>query len=89
MSIKTYIKKATLAPEEGDIIEYTTVRDRLTSNVLVNSQREILGTACSYEADVTKLYEAYCKLKAECDYPLPFIARFDQILDNPQEIFNW
>ena len=58
MSFKEYIKKASLAPEEGDIIEYLSIRDRLTSNVLVNSQRNIPGTACSRESDVTKLWEA-------------------------------
>lgn len=80
MSFKEYIKKASLAPEEGDIIEYMSIRDRLTSNVLVNSQREIPGTACNYEADVTKLWEEYIKLKAECDYPLTFNSVMLKIL---------
>lgn len=80
MSFKEYIKKASLAPEEGDKIEYLTIRDRLTSNVLVNSQREIPGTACSYEADITKLWEEYCKLKDECDYHLTFNSLMIKIL---------
>lgn len=80
MSFKEYIKKASLAPEEGDIIEYMTIRDRLTSNVLVNSQRDIAGTSCSYELDVTKLYEEFRQLKSECDYKLTFNTLMIKIL---------
>ncbi len=72
MSFKEYIKKASLAPEEGDIIEYMSIRDRLTSNVLVNSQRDIPGTACSYEMDVTGLYGEFKALKESCGYKLTF-----------------
>ncbi|MBR3767994.1 MAG: 2-oxo acid dehydrogenase subunit E2 [Clostridia bacterium] len=80
MSFKEYIKKASLAPEEGDIIEYMSIRDRLTSNVLVNSQRDIPGTACSYEADVTELYREFKKLKSECGYELTFNTLMLKIL---------
>ncbi len=80
MSFKEYIKKASLAPEEGDIIEYMTIRDRLTSNVLVNSQRDIAGTSCSYELDVTKLYEEFRQLKSECGYKLTFNTLMIKIL---------
>lgn len=72
MSFKEYINKARLAPEEGDIIEYMTIRDRLTSNVLVNSQREIPGTSCCYEADVSLLWEEFQELKKTADHPLTF-----------------
>lgn len=80
MSFKEYINKARLAPEDGDIIEYMTIRDRLTSNVLVNSQREIPGTACNYEADVTKLWEEFLKLRSSCGYPLTFNTLMLKIL---------
>ncbi len=80
MSFKEYIKKASLAPEEGDIIEYMTIRDRLTSNVLVNSQRDIPGTACSYEADVTALYDEFMKLREKCGYRLTFNTLMVKIL---------
>ena len=80
MSFKEYIKNASLAPEEGDIIEYMTIRDRLTSNVLVNSQREIPGTACSYEADVTALYDEFLKLREKCGYRLTFNTLMIKIL---------
>lgn len=80
MSFKDYIKKAALAPEEGDRIEYMTIRDRLTSNVLVNSQRDIPGTSCTYEADVTKLLEEFNKLKQNCGYKLTFNTMLLKIL---------
>lgn len=80
MSLKEYIRKASLAPESGDIIEYMTIRDRLTSNVLVNSQRDIPGTACSYEADVTALYDEFEKLKNTCGYKLTFNTLMLKIL---------
>ena len=80
MSFKEYIKKASLAPEDGDIIEYMSIRDRLTSNVLVNSQRDIPGTACNYEADVTGLWEEFCKLRDDCGYKLTFNTLMLKIL---------
>ena len=80
MSFKDYIKKASLAPEDGDIVEYMTIRDRLTSNVLVNSQREIAGTSCCYELDVTGLYEEFLKLKKESGYNLTFNTLMIKIL---------
>ncbi len=72
MNFREYIKKAALAPEEGDRVEYMTIRDRLTSNVLVNSQRDIPGTACNFDADVTALLEEFGKLRSACGYKLTF-----------------
>ena len=80
MSFREYIKKASLAPEEGDILEYMSLRDRLTSNVLVNSQRDIPGTACSYEMDITGLYEEFQRLKDSCGYKLTFNSLMLKIL---------
>lgn len=80
MSVSEYLKKVSLAPEEGDIIEYMTIRDRLTSNVLVNSQREIPGTACSIDMDVTALYEEFNKLRESADYKLTFNTLMLKIL---------
>ena len=72
MSFKEYLKVATLAPDEEDEIEYLSIRSRVACNALVNSQRDIPGTGCNYEADITEFFEEYKKLKAECDYALPF-----------------
>ncbi len=80
MSFSEYLKKASLAPENGDKIEYMTIRDRLTSHVLVNSQRDIPGTACSYEMDITKLWEEFSRLKVSCGYKLTFNTLMLKIL---------
>lgn len=72
MSYKEYMRKAKLAPEEGDIIEYLDIKGKLLSNVLVNAQKEIPGVGCTYDADVTAFWDEYLKLKAECGYALPF-----------------
>lgn len=72
MSFKEYINQAKLAPEEGDIIEIMDVRSRVFSNALVNAQREIPAVSCTYNADITKFWEAYEDLKRMCDYALPF-----------------
>ena len=80
MSYKEYMRIAKLAPEEGDIIEYMDVRSRVVSNALVNSQREIPGVGCTYNADVTAFWDAYKKLQAECGYELPFNSLMMKVL---------
>lgn len=80
MSYKEYMRKAKLAPEEGDKIEYLDIKGRLMSNVLVNAQREIPGVGCTYDADVTAFMEEYKKLKNECGYPLPFNTLMMKVL---------
>lgn len=80
MSFRDYINNSTLHPEPGDTVEYMTIRDRITSNVLVNSQRDIPGTACSYEADVTKLMNEFEKLRKKTDYKLTFNTLMIKIL---------
>lgn len=80
MSFKEYLRVATLAPEEGDEIEYLGIRSRVACNALVNSQRNIPGTGCNYEADITGFWEEYEKLREECEYPLPFNTLMMKVL---------
>ena len=72
MDFKYYMQRALDMPEEGDKIEYFNLKARISSNVLVNSQRNIPTPTYVYEADVTKFYAEYQKLKAECGYQLSF-----------------
>jgi len=72
MSFKYYLQRALSAPEEGDRIEYFNLKARVSGNVLVNSQRNIPTPPHVYEADITKFFEEYKKLKAECGYQLSF-----------------
>ncbi len=80
MNFKEYIKSATIRPEEGDTVEYMSIRDRMISNVLVNSQRDIPGVGCIYEADVTKLMDEFDKLRENCSYSLTFNSLMLKIL---------
>ena len=80
MSFKEYLKVATLAPDEEDKIEYLSIRSRVACNALVNSQRNIPGAACNYEADVTAFWQEYKKLKSECGYALPFNTLMMKVL---------
>ncbi len=70
MSISEYMKAARLTPGKDDEIEYMSMREKMMSNVFVNSQRNIPPVTCIYDADVTKLMEAFNTLRAECDYKL-------------------
>ncbi len=80
MNLKEYIKKSGLDAEEGDIIKYMSLGEKMTSNVLVNSQRNIPGVSCTYEADVTKLIEVFEKFRSECGYRLTFNSLMLKIL---------
>ena len=80
MDIKNYLRKARLSPEEGDRIEYMSMRDKMVSNAMVNSQKEIPGVACTYNADVTRLFEEFEKLRQKCDYRLTFNTLMLKIL---------
>lgn len=72
MDFKYYMQRALDMPEEGDKIEYFNLKARVSGNVLVNAQRNIPTPVYVYEADITKFYEEYKKLKQECGYPLSF-----------------
>lgn len=72
MDFKYYLQRALAAPEEGDKIEYFNLKTRVSGNVLVNAQRTIPAAIYVYEADITKFYNEYQKLKEECGYPLSF-----------------
>ena len=72
MSFKYYMQRALAAPEEGDRIEYFNLKARVSGNVLVNAQRTIPTPTYIYEADITKFYNEYKKLKEECGYQLSF-----------------
>ncbi len=72
MGFKYYMERALAAPEEGDRIEYMNLKGRVSGNVLANSQRTIPTPTYSYEADVTKFFEEFQKLKKECGYSLSF-----------------
>ena len=72
MGFKTFIDKALLRPVEGDRVEYFgEVKKKCNGYVLSNATNQP-AAAYAYEADITKLWDAYKELKSECGYPLSF-----------------
>lgn len=61
----------THGPEECDTIEYFNLKAKISGNVLTNAQ-DMPTPGYTYDADVTKFWEEFRKLKAECDYKLTF-----------------
>lgn len=80
MNLKEYLHRARMTPDSGDKIEYMSLRDKMASNALVNSQRNTPGVACNYEADVTRLLAVFESLKKSCDYRLTLNALLTKIL---------
>lgn len=71
MSFKEFMRVALDLPEPEDRIEYFNLKGRVSGNVLTNAV-SMPTPGYSYEADVTKLWEEFKKLKAECGYELSF-----------------
>lgn len=71
MDMKKFIDTALCKPEEGDTIEYFNLKGRAAGNVLTNATGIPAG-GYNYEADITKFWAEFKKLKAEVDYPLSF-----------------
>lgn len=71
MDFKKYIDGALCKAEQGDKIEYLTLKGRASSNILTNAANIPAG-GYHYEADITKFWDEFKKLKKEVDYPLSF-----------------
>lgn len=72
MSLKDFLDKALLRPVDGDeVIYFNDIKKKSNGYVLSNATTQP-AAAYAYEADVTKLWEAYKELKAECGYPISF-----------------
>lgn len=71
MDLKKFINTALCKPEEGDTVEYFNLKGRVSGNVLTNAT-SIPAGGYNYEADITKFWAEFKKLKAEVDYPLSF-----------------
>lgn len=72
MGLKNFLDVTLGRPVEGDTVEYFgEVKKKCNGYVLSNATTQP-AAAYAYEADVTKLWDAYKELKAECGYPLSF-----------------
>lgn len=72
MDIKKYLAGALTKPSPDDKIEYFNIKGRASSNVLSNAQKTIPAGGYNYEADITKFWEEFQKLKKDCGYSLMF-----------------
>ncbi|MGN0448214.1 MAG: 2-oxo acid dehydrogenase subunit E2 [Acutalibacteraceae bacterium] len=80
MNLKEYIRGAVIGPEKGDKVEYFNLKGRISCNVLTNSQQSIPSPCYHYDADITKFYNEYRKLKETCGYPLSFNTLMMKVL---------
>lgn len=72
MGLKNFLDKSLGRPVEGDRVEYFgEVKKKCNGYVLSNATSQP-AAAYSYEADVTKLWDAFKELKASCGYALSF-----------------
>ncbi len=72
MGIKHFLDKTLHRPMEGDTVEYfADIKRKANGYVLSNATKQPTA-AYSYEADVTKLWNAYKELQTTCDYKLSF-----------------
>lgn len=80
MDFKKFIAGALELPEEGDRVEYFKLKQRVSGNVLTNAQRETVGAAYFYEADITKFWDEFKALQKEVDYKLSFNTLMMRVL---------
>lgn len=80
MDFKKFIAGALELPEEGDRVEYFKLKQRVSGNVLTNAQRETVGAAYFYEADITKFWDEFKTLQKEVDYKLSFNTLMMRVL---------
>ena len=72
MGLKNFLDTTLSRPVDGDTVEYFgEVKKKCNGYVLSNATTQPTA-AYAYEADVTKLWDAYKELKNECDYPISF-----------------
>ncbi len=80
MDFKKFIQGALEIPDKEDKIVYFPVKARVSSNVLVNSQKNIPNAGYNLEADITKFWAEFKKLQSECDYHLSFNTLMMRVL---------
>ena len=80
MDFKQFMAGALELPEDGDRVEYFRLKQRVSGNVLTNAQRDTVGAAYFYEADVTKFWEEFKALQKEVDYKLSFNTLMMRVL---------
>lgn len=80
MDIKEFISGALALPEDGDKVEYYNLKGRVSGYILTAAQQNIPTPGYNYEADITKFWDEFRKLKKERDYDISFNTLMMRVL---------
>ncbi len=80
MDFKKFINGALNRPEKGDKTEIFGLRNRISGYILTKAQQNMPTVGYNYEADITKLWEEFQKLKETCGYQLSFNTLMMRVL---------
>lgn len=80
MSFKDFINASLNKPLPEDKIEYFNLKSRVSGYILTKAQQNSPTCGYNYEADITKLWEEFQKLKETCGYELSFNTLMMKIL---------
>jgi len=80
MSFKDFIKASMNKPLPEDKIEHFKLRNRVSGYILTKAQQNCPTCGYNYEADITKLWDAFHELKENCGYELSFNTLMMRIL---------
>ena len=80
MDIKKFLRGALNKPEPCDKVSYFGLRGRISGYILTKAQQNCPTCGYNYEADITKLWEEFNKLKDNCDYHLSFNTLMMRVL---------
>ena len=72
MDFKTFINGALGRPEKGDTVKPFSLRNRVSGYILTKAQKNVPTCGYNYEADITKFWEEFQRLKKECGYHISF-----------------
>ena len=72
MGLKTFLDKALDRPRNGDKVEYFGEVKKKCNGYVLSSSTTQPAASYHYDLDVTKMWEEYQTLKAECEYSLSF-----------------
>ncbi len=80
MSFKEFLKATLNKPLPEDKVEYFKLRSRVSGYILTKAQQNSPTCGYNYEADITKFWEVFQELKANCDYELSFNTLMMKVL---------
>ncbi len=89
MSFKEFIRVALNKPEPEDKVQYFDLKHKVSGYILTNAQSSQPAAGYTYEADLTKFYTEFKKLKAECGYHLTFNSILMRIMVEGLKAAPW